>query len=764
MRLKRYKYIIAVIVSSVTCLSGCKEETEFIANDNAEIKIETAIHTGSVTSRTRVVATIQDYVGRGVDIADSDEKEKDFESGDLITLTSIKRTANTIPNFTYSNISFKNAAGSWSRIAKTGQTVDPDSRIYWSDAENAHTFIGYSLPDEAFESKWVQKEQNSDIYYSCIGDPVKNAEQEVIDFASEWNQDGTLAKDGNEKIKKEDLLLTHDLNKKAERGGSVAKLYFYHALANVRIIVDIRGFSASADAMDTQSRVYDLILKDMPVMYKWRQQNANAEPLTGADDLPTGSTWTWNLTKDIKTWQPHPEGTGTNAERVFTFYALAVPGTTNLVMPFKVKYPKPLNPTDTQEKTYTATINGVELKAGFCTTINISLNHSNEVMTVGATYIDWEFKESPDHGTLRKNSVFLEDTDRSKLTIVGDEKATIDDAVWLYNEMEEITDAEGNLVTQAKREDGKLVIKDIYGHTGDTEADAYQISTAQQLLSFAYEVSGGNSTTGRQTQNGVTATDFTNGGMDFSGKYIKLDADIILQPNRNSTSVTWIGVGDVNESDETNNPSHAFNGTFLGGGRIISKLMGSPFFMNLGSSAKVEYLSVQDIVNIGSGTGALVESNAGDILSCKVQGNVSSTSSNNVGGIVGTNTGNLTGCYHLGMVAGTGNVAGIVGTNGTGGTIDVCYDASALSKGGEGSAYGIAASNSGTIYNSYYNTKLTGSITGVAPEEGTITNSGGKTTVEMQKEEFASLLNTAWNSSQYKYVYHPAEYPTVTKK
>lgn len=738
MSIRRHIYIIAAIVSLAASLTGCNDEATFIADDHAEIKIETAIHTGSVT---RAVATVQDYVGRGVDIADSQEKEKDFESGDKITLTRIQRTANTISDFTYSNISFSNSGGSWSR------TTNPDSRIYWSDAENHHTFIGYSLPDETFVNKWKQKEQNSDAYYSCIGNPENDSED--IDFTSEWDTDGKETVSGNEKIKKEDLLLTHDLTKKAEPGGSVAKLYFYHALANVRVIVDIRGFSASADAMDTHSRVYDLILKDMPVMYKWQQKDAKAEPLTGADDLPTGSTWTWDLKKDIKTWQPHPDGTGTNAERVFTFYALAVPGTTNLVMPFKVRYPKPLNPTDTQEKDYTARLDNVELKAGYCTTINISLNHSNEEMTVGATYIDWEFKESPDQGSLRKNSVYLDNTDRSKLTIVGDEKATLDDAVWLYNEM--VYNGDGQLV--AKRDNGKLVIKDIYGHTGDSEDDAYQISTAQQLLSFAYEVSGGNSTTGRQTQNGVENSDFTNGGMDFSGKYIKLDADIILQPTRNNTSINWIGIGDA---------THAFKGTFLGGGRIISKLMGSPFFMNLSSAAKVEDLRLQDIEDIGSGTGALAETNAGTILACKVEGKVTSTSDNPVGGIVGTNTGTLTGCYHLNMVAGKGNVAGIAGTNS--GTINVCYDASVLTKGGSGSAYGIAASNSGTISNSYYNNKLTKVIAGVAPEEGTITSSEGKTTVEMQKADFAGTLNTAWGSSDYKYVYHPADFPTIEKK
>jgi len=91
----------------------------------------------------------------------------------------------------------------------------------------------------------------------------------------------------------------------------------------------------------------------------------------------------------------------------------------------------------------------------------------------------------------KKNSTFMPDLERASVTIVGDAKATIDDATWLYN-------------TGEKDANNNDIIKDIYGHDGSTKEQAYQISTAYQLLSFAYEV-----------KNGRT----------FENQFIRLDAD-----------------------------------------------------------------------------------------------------------------------------------------------------------------------------------------------------------------------------------------------
>lgn len=706
------------LLALLFCAVGCNEWDEYDM-ENPEIVLSTAIYNGVET--TRAVAAISDYVGRGIDVESS--KDKDFESGDKMVLTKIQRTNNTIAQFTYSNVEFSNSNGAWDR------TSNPDARIYWSDAENPHTFIGYSLPNEAFKSKWKQLAVNDVVFYSCIGDPGKTASEEIIDYTD------------NEKIKKDDLLLTHNVNQKAETGGSVAKLYFYHALANVRVMVDIYGFSPTSDAPDTESRVIDLMLKNMPTMYKWTQQDRCASPLESSDDV-SSLGWNKNQKKDMKTWQPHPDGEGAGQARVFTFYALAVPGTTDFEIPFKVRYPKPLNPTEMQEMEYKAVINNVNLKAGYCTTIKISLNHQSEDMTVGASYIDWQFIDTPDHGSLRKNSVFLDNTDRSKLTIVGDELATADDAVWLYHER----DDEGNL----KSENGNPVIKDVYGHTGDTADDAYQISTAQQLLSFAYEVKGTERT---------NATSNIIGGMDFTGKYIKLDADIIMQSKRTAHDVNWIGIGDA---------SHAFNGTFLGGGRIISCLQNAALFANLGASAVVENLSIQSVNAMNSARGVLAEKNAGRIEGCRVESNVTSTAISPVGALVGENSGTIQACYHIGSVQADGPVAGLVGENS--GTINACYNAGSIVTTGNNARYGISAANHGNISYCFYNSKLTlvthtgGVNSDIAPAGGTVTDSSAKTTSEMQKAAFTTLLNAGLPASPaYQFEAQSANYPIVKK-
>lgn len=709
---------------------GCTDDdNEIINNDAQEIVISTTIN-GESTS-TRAVAAVTDYVGRGIDVQNS--KDKDFESGDRIKLTLIKRTDSPISNFTYKDVDFINTAGSWDRV-----TANPDveDRIYWSDANNPHTFIGYSLPivarssgeGNAFEDKWKSVTAESvTTFYSCIGDPANSSE--VIDFASEYNTDGSESVSGNSKIKKEDLLLTYNTAQQAEPGGSVAKLVFRHALANVRVIVNIRGFAATSDAMDTRTRVSNLMLKNMPMMYKWKQQSDKAEPLTSEDaTVMTSLSWDKDLKKDIKTWMPHLEGEGDGVDRTFTFYALAVPGTTNLVMPFTVTYPKPLDPTTTDTKNYEASIENVLLKAGYCTTINISLNHNNEEMTVGATYIDWEFVEIPDRGMLRKNSVFLENTDRSKITIVGDKMATNYDAIWLYNEL----DVDGNPKVDSN---GNQIIKDIYGHSGNSEADAYQISTAQQFLSFAYEVNG----QGRGSENGSTLT----GGMDFTGKYIKLDADIYLQSKRTADNLSWIGI---------DGSSHPFNGTFLGGGRIISRLKGNTLFENLGTNAVVDNLVLSDIIDIGTDNGALANVNNGKIIGCKIGSDVKSTSSNCIGSIAGTNNDTIEACYHIGDIEGAGPVAGLVGQNG--GSIIGCYNAGIVKTSNTSSSiYGVTnVISGGTLKSCYYNKTLAGELS----------DCEGMETLYMQKEEFVFDLNSDFSTgSKYSYVYNPAMYPSL---
>jgi len=229
------------------------------------------------------------------------------------------------------------------------------------------------------------------------------------------------------------------------------------------------------------------------------------------------------------------------------------------------------------DHTYGATLtipDGIKFIPGYTTTVRISMNHRGEPIYIGAEFIDWENVETPDQSELQKVSTFLDTKDRSGVTIASDEKATMEDATWLYYKK----DANG----QKNQE-----LLDIYGNNG-SETNPFAIKTARQLLSFAYEVKNGRS---------------------FENQYVKLEADIFLQKSLTANDIDWPGIGDE---------SHAFNGTFLGGKRIIKLLKGNPFFMNIGPKGHIENLELEDVIGLITGGGCLTNYNEGVLCGCEV--------------------------------------------------------------------------------------------------------------------------------------------------
>ena len=401
----------------------------------------------------------------------------------------------------------------------------------------------------------------------------------------------------------------------------------------------------------------------MPIDYQWDQTSAGVTALSNSTKM------------DTHMWIPRQDGTGTGVGKQFTFYALAVPRTgVTQAISFKVTYPNPMKPDkELLTNTYTTSISGIEYRAGFCTTINITLNHQNEDITVGAEYMDWQYVETPDQSELKKNSTMLtsEMLDRSNYTLFGDVKANADDATWLY-------------IDESSRK-----IVDIYGNDGSS-TNPFVIATAQQLVAFANEVKG----TGRRavTYKNLADTETplaAEASFDFSDYYVKLDADIVLQPELMPTdTVTWCGIGD---------DAHAFNGKFLGGKRTIRSLYGSPFFYKLGSKAVVEQLNIMDVIEVdGRGTianesygliaavfangpirqkepankaiysGSLVGTveTGGAVISCAHFGDVEAWAEGDgvIGGLVGYNQGFLLACYHSGKEKNLVNNAGTAKT------------------------------------------------------------------------------------------------------
>ena len=353
----------------------------------------------------------------------------------------------------------------------------------------------------------------------------------------------------------------------------------------------------AAGDIDKQLTVANMVIQKQPTKFTWTAQGTNI------DLVPTGQSY-----KDIKLYQSG-----------FTFYGLTTPHLDNVDFSFDVTYPKALNPSETVTKTYKGTFENVQFYSGQCTTLTITLNHRNEQMYMSVTYNDWNLVPTPDLGVLRKKSTYMTMNVDNTAIKTHSQVDNIDDAIWLY--------------------ESNNVVKDVYGNDGTSAATAFRITSALQMLAFAKEV---------------------NSGYDFTGKYVRLDADITMQSSATASDYVWGGIGEGGKE---------FNGTFLGGDRYINRLNGSPLFVKLGSNACVEQLHITAIGNVTNGT--LAGTNAGIIGGCKVIDDVT-LSGAPAGALVGTNTGTIHACYYTGA----GN---LVGTNSDGdktGNIVGCYQAS----------------------------------------------------------------------------------------
>ncbi len=674
------------MTAALLAIASCSEQNMPGVNDDCDPRLLTGINAlmGQSESRAYVPLTDPNYIGR-----------KDFANGDKLVFTTIRRTKSPIETYTYAGIVWNRTGGGWNRDKNDGQ---PEN-IYWSDGESGHTFTAYSLPVGDFA--W---EEHSNYYFGKLGNFTTD-DATAIDYCSTFGSDFSIAPadSGSIKLRRDDLVLSHKTDLVADPGGSIATVRFNHALSFVYIKVNINGFAASSTAEDTKSRVHDMEILSQPIYYKWNKASSAAEPLNGSEsDKPSWITDA-AATKTLKACIFNPKGQNNNQYKEFIFTSLAVPTTEagrKMQMRFKVTYPDPLRPnTATVTKTYVATINDVKLYAGKRTQINITLHHTDETMTVGAEYHDWEFVSTPDNSNLTKKSTFLSYVSRDSVTIHTDSIATEDDATWLYYKRDT------NGVIQ-KDDSGNDIILDVYGNDG-TEGKPYIIATADQLLSFAYEVKG---------------------GFDFSGKCVKLDAAITMQPKLttqadDASAVHWIGIGDN---------KHAFNGKFLGYSRQLSGLLGKPLFIKTGKDAFVEHISLKNVLGVDGG-GAAVETNGGILGACIIEGDVIYTSKTGTycGSLAAVNeeTGHILSCVHIGKVQGPDYVGGLVGLN-KGHIVASYHTGYVISDNSK--VYGtVAKSDNGKEFGIYFNSDY---LPGTNESEA-------QSTSDLQSESFVTNIN-----------------------
>ena len=677
---------ILYIIATLALLTACKNEADIVApgtTGGSELKNIQATIGGLMTR----ASGNSDYVGRDV-----------FDADNIMVITKMNRTEKALTDYSYTNICFKRILDYWEREILTGFYVK--ERIYWTDNASPHTFVGYCTPNSwvsraegkftgsFIDKKWT-KIGDTDAYYT--GQFTKD-DNNIVDFSATFNNESPNIDKKGTKLKNEDILLLYETNQKADQTGLTTTVHFRHALASLRVIVDINEFAPSASSMDTRTLISDMEVLNQPWKYKWTQAPQGTIkgvdiPGWGVSDMTTKG----DGTVTIKTWQPRPQGEGDAQAKKFTFYSLIVPGKqTDFSIKYKVSYPNATNPQgDYKEETYKASIAEIEFRPGYCTTLKVSLNHDGEPVIIGAEYIDWENVQTPDRSELQKVSTYLDiinrkDASNNLLVSIANDQVnganiTIDDATWLYI---------------GKDENNQDIIKDIYGNDGNTEATAYQIKSARQFLSFMYEVN--------------------EAGRTFEDKYIKLETGLYLQPgtttgekknsdgnvivNELETSklLQWPGIGTAEKP---------FNGTFLGGVRLIKRLYGNPLFNNIGSKGHVDQLLLEDVLGITNGGGAFAGVNSGIICAGKVSSintwtfNVTSTTDKSktyAGAFVGVNKGVIMTCYATGAINSSATyTGGLVGKNT--GAIVVSYAANKVTSTATDPKYGgIVAENSQT--------------------------------------------------------------------
>lgn len=203
-----------------------------------------------------------------------------------------------------------------------------------------------------------------------------------------------------------------------------------------------------------------------------------------------------------------------------------------------------------------------------------------------------------------------------------------------------------------------------------------------------------------------TFRDAVNGGNNYSGKTVRLMADLNLGDG-------WTPIGIIDDED------HSFKGTFDGQGNTINiSVTGSStvlglfgYFRGTVENLKVTGKVLNTETTLTSSTAGIVAYNRGIISQCACVATIQGTI---VGGIAGENHGTITNCYHQGNIYATnedagkylGGIAGILNGTAISNVYAYCDRMDNVSSTG-----GIVATNQGgTLTNCYYNVQLDGSI------------------------------------------------------
>jgi hypothetical protein len=287
-----------------------------------------------------------------------------------------------------------------------------------------------------------------------------------------------------------------------------------------------------------------------------------------------------------------------------------------------------------------------------------------------------------------------------------------------------------------------------------------------------------------------------NGGDDFTGKTVKLGANIMLNDTADWRS--WAGNPPFNGHWEPiGSTGNQFCGTFDGNGFTVSGAYIDDtgkdvrgLFGAVGVNGMVKGLGVTaSYIKGGNCIGVLVGGNTGRIIGCYSVGETVGGSA--VGGLVGvSDDGAISGSYSAGIVTGKVYVGGLIGVKRVG-AVSACYSICAVSgdsavggfvgagmdwgamMGGNFSAGAVAGRADvggfvgrnvyGVTKGNYYDKEASGQSVGVGSGIG---KAGGKTTAQMQSKEFADSLNTTAKilSTRSVWVHSAGKYPALKEQ
>ena len=331
MRTKWILYIELLVVVLTGCTTNDDLDTDTVYINAIEMKGFEAVVEGMTSQADTRTAALADEVGRSA-----------FVSGDQAMFTTIRRTANPIDDLTYSGITFSHDGSKWNKAG--------DTNLYWSDATNAHTFIGYSLPQGTFD--WTPSGES---YIGSIGNGEAG---ESVAFSS------------LDDLKNEDLLIAHSTTMTANTG-SVPLVSFHHALGSVRVVVSLQNGASREDL-----RVTEMTLLHQPTKYVWDKTSWNVSPIAEGSQVR----------KNLQLCIPTPDGTASGSNKVFTFYGMVLPQSSDYLnslaieenkkteIEFKVTYTSSTSTTTTKTFKASSASGTAYFNSGHNTTININLS------------------------------------------------------------------------------------------------------------------------------------------------------------------------------------------------------------------------------------------------------------------------------------------------------------------------------------------------------------------------------------------------------